>query len=61
METSKITKGKSKTTYFLKMKTKICENENVFANFGPETTKFERKYRSSIQRFEKIIDKHSFA
>ena len=31
-----------------------------FYNFGPQTTELIRKYLSSIQIFEKIIDKNSF-
>ena len=60
METSKIKKDKSKTTYLFLFRLKFVKMKK-FCNFGPETAELIRKYFSSIQIFEKVINKVSFA
>ena len=39
----------------------MYENEKVFYHFSPQTTKLRRTYLRSMQIFEKIIEKDSFA
>ena len=47
---------KSKTTYFFLLILNLWKSKSVY-NFGPLTNEFIRKYHSSIQILEKIIDK----